>query len=84
MECTGRVATQNRAEHQSGVKGVYYHRKQIAWVATWQEGGKQKREKTFSVGELGMERAKQAAIRHRRAMEAKHYRYQNKGETAAQ
>ncbi|CEM01930.1 unnamed protein product [Vitrella brassicaformis CCMP3155] len=82
LERTGRASVRKQAEHQSGVKGVVYHKKQIAWVATWHEDGNQKKEKTFSVGKMGMERAKQAAIRHRRAMEAKHHRYQHKGETA--
>ncbi|CEM22562.1 unnamed protein product [Vitrella brassicaformis CCMP3155] len=82
LERTGRASVRKLSKHQSGVKGVWYDKANNCWMASWQEGGKEKR-KPFSIAELGYEGAKQAAIGHRRAMEAKHYRYHNKGETAA-
>ncbi|CEM01897.1 unnamed protein product [Vitrella brassicaformis CCMP3155] len=73
LERTGRLPVRKLSKHQSGVKGVYYEKRANAWTAGWQEGGKEKK-KPFSIAELGYEDAKQAAIGHRRAMEAKHCR----------
>ncbi|CEM22594.1 unnamed protein product [Vitrella brassicaformis CCMP3155] len=83
LERTGRASVRKLSKHPSGVRGVWYNKGKNAWTASWHEGGKEKT-KPFSIAELGYEGAKQAAIGHRRAMEAKHYRYQHKGETAAQ
>ncbi|CEM17319.1 unnamed protein product [Vitrella brassicaformis CCMP3155] len=77
MERTGRAATQKRSEHQSGVKGVSYQKGSNSWIASWHEGGKRKF-KPFSVRQLGMEGAKQAAIAHRRAMKERHYTFKTR------
>ncbi|CEM21230.1 unnamed protein product [Vitrella brassicaformis CCMP3155] len=79
LERTGRVVVRKRSEHQSGVKGVSYHKGKNSWVANWYEGGKQKL-KPFSVRQLGMEGAKKAAIAHRREMERQHYTFKDRGE----
>ncbi|CEL98398.1 unnamed protein product [Vitrella brassicaformis CCMP3155] len=65
MERTGRASV--RRTHQSGVRGVHYHKSCNSWVASWQEAGKQKT-KPFSVDQLGFEGAKEAAIRHGQKM----------------
>ncbi|CEM29277.1 unnamed protein product [Vitrella brassicaformis CCMP3155] len=75
LERTGRAAVKKRAEHQSGVRGVHYHKGSNAWVASWQEGGRQRKEKKLSVRQLGYEGAKRAAISHRRKMEKRHHEY---------
>ncbi|CEM22534.1 unnamed protein product [Vitrella brassicaformis CCMP3155] len=62
-ERTGRAVLPKRLEHQGGVKGVYYNRAYNHWVDRWHQGGRS-RAKCFSVRELGMEGAKQAAIAH--------------------
>ncbi|CEM01936.1 unnamed protein product [Vitrella brassicaformis CCMP3155] len=62
------------SEHQSGARGVYYHKGSKAWAANWYEDGRQ-REKKFSARKLGYEGAKQAAISHRRKMEKQQYDY---------
>ncbi|CEM17398.1 unnamed protein product [Vitrella brassicaformis CCMP3155] len=77
LERTGQAAVRKRSEHQSGVKGVYYHKASNSWMASWREGGKEKT-KPFSVRQLGYEGAKQAAIAHRRAMEEGHYTFKDK------
>ncbi|CEM17079.1 unnamed protein product [Vitrella brassicaformis CCMP3155] len=80
MERTGRVVARKRLEHQSGVKGVKYGGDFCnSWIAQWQVDGKTKI-KSFSVRELGMEGAKQAAIAHRREMERQHCTFKDRGQ----
>ncbi|CEL98396.1 unnamed protein product [Vitrella brassicaformis CCMP3155] len=71
MERTGQATVRERLEHQSGVKGVSYHKKVNAWQADWQVGDS-RRYKSFSVKQLGFEEAKDAAIAHRQKMERLH------------
>ncbi|CEM06613.1 unnamed protein product [Vitrella brassicaformis CCMP3155] len=66
MESIGRATVRKRSEHQSGVKGVYYHKRSNAWTDDWRTGGK-KNFKSFSVKQLGYEDAMSAAIAYRRA-----------------
>ncbi|CEM07885.1 unnamed protein product [Vitrella brassicaformis CCMP3155] len=82
MERSGRASVRKPAEHQSGVRGVNYMQRNHAWRAEWQEAG-EKKGKTFSVKELGFEKAKQMAIAHRRAMESRHYTFVGKGSSRA-
>ncbi|CEM21216.1 unnamed protein product [Vitrella brassicaformis CCMP3155] len=76
-----RGAVKKRSEHQSGVRGVYRHSGSSAWVASWYEGHK-KKEKLFSVRQLGYEGAKKAAIAHRREMQLQHCLFKDRGQAA--
>uniref|UniRef100_A0A7S1PBI9 AP2/ERF domain-containing protein n=1 Tax=Vitrella brassicaformis TaxID=1169539 RepID=A0A7S1PBI9_9ALVE len=78
MERTGRAVVRKRSAHQSGVRGVSYHKGSNSWMASWQVDGKQKVQ-LFSVRQLGYEGAKQAAIAHHRAMEERHYTFKDRG-----
>ncbi|CEL99842.1 unnamed protein product [Vitrella brassicaformis CCMP3155] len=71
MERTGRAVVKQRSG-QSGVKGVRYIESSNSWIAEWREGGGRK-SKSFSVKQLGYEKAKQAAIAHRREMEQRRH-----------
>jgi len=82
MERSARASVQKPAEHQSGVRGVTYDKKDHAWVAEWQEDGK-KRKKSFSRNKYGDDEALQRAIDHRRAMESRHYTFVGKSSSRA-
>ncbi|CEM04223.1 unnamed protein product [Vitrella brassicaformis CCMP3155] len=72
MERTGRAAARKRSEHQSGVRGVHCNKGANAWVASWQVGDR-RRSKSFSINQLGYEKAKQAAIAYRQEMEQRRH-----------
>eukprot|EP00922_Rhytidocystis_sp_ex-Travisia-forbesii_P059329 GHVS01087989.1.p1 GENE.GHVS01087989.1~~GHVS01087989.1.p1 ORF type:complete len:669 (+),score=105.05 GHVS01087989.1:800-2806(+) len=58
------------ADHQSDVKGVYWHQQRQRWAATWREGGKE-RYKYFSARNLGFNEALREAEEYRKLMEEK-------------
>ncbi|CEM34273.1 unnamed protein product [Vitrella brassicaformis CCMP3155] len=82
MERCRRASVQKPAEHQSGVRGVTYDKSTNSWRAKWRDDG-ENMAKTFSIKELGFEKAKQMAIAHRRAVESRHYTFVGKGSSRA-
>ena len=57
-----------RDDNTSGATGVSFHKTQKSWRVQWQENGKQ-RSISFSIKKYGSdEKAKQEAIKHRKAM----------------